>query len=196
MEITRNKLTDYQVLFDHFSGRIDEEQLTEHQIEKVHRIRACYGLLLSAKSTFFILGSLMRTFNLSQSQSYRDLRLTEKLFGEVRKSNKAIKRQIAENMAKETYRMAKADGDFRGMNSATKNFIDATGCNIDDPELPDFEKIQPSVNVIMVDESLIRKLKDNLRSGPVERTRDNYAEYEEIAEDSQSGGQSGDRATD
>ena len=196
MEITRNKLTDYQVLYDHLSGKIEEEQLTAHQLEKLHRIRACYGFLLSAKSTFFTIGSLIKTFQISQSQAYRDLRLTEKLFGEIRKSNKAIKRQIAENMALETYRMAKIMGDFRGMNSATKNYIDATGCNIDDPELPDFEKMRPSVNVIMVDESLMKKLKENLHSGPVERTRDYYAEYEEIPEDTQSGSESGDRASD
>ena len=192
MELTRNKLTDDQILHDYVNGKIEEEQLTRHQTEKLYRVRSCYGMLLEAKSTFFIIGTLIREFNLSQAQAYRDLRLTEKLFSQVRKSNKDIKRQIAENMARETYALAKKHRDLKAMNGATRNYIDATGCNIEDPETPDWNKIQPSVNIIMIPNALLKQLKNNLAAGPVIRKREDYAEYEEITDPVQSGGESGD----
>lgn len=183
MEVAkRNKPTDYQVLNDLFSGKCDESDLTSHVREKLLRVRAVYAQLLEGKGTYQIVTNLTTEHSVSQAQAYRELNLTEKLFGKVRKSNKAIKRQIAENMALEAYRIAKEAKDAKVMASAAKAYIDATGCAIDDPEMPDFEKIQPSINIITVSDELLKRIEGSMSKGPVIRKPEDYAEYTEITE--------------
>lgn len=162
----RNKITDLQVIREYFNLEREEATLTAHQKDKLHRIRAAYGLLLGAHSNFFIVGTLMRTFKISQAQAYREIRDAETLFG-AKKANKQIKRQIAEEMAKEAYRLAKAKGDQKTMVSAVRAYNEATGINIEDPDLPEFEKIQPSLIVTVLPEGVEKGILNLLEGGVV-----------------------------
>lgn len=148
--MTRNKPTDYQVLNDYFLGDIAEEDLTYHQVDRLERINHCYRMLNKMRPAIEIVKKLIKTHEVSQSTAWRDLRLTQQIFGDLRQPNKSFKRSIAEKMALDTYRMAEAKGDLRGMAAATKNYIDATGANIEDPEMPDFEKLNPNVYAIVI----------------------------------------------
>ena len=134
----RNRTSDTQVLQEYFSGLRAIEDLSEHHQERLTRIRAIHAALLK----------------FSQAQAYRDINLCHFIFGDMRKANKEVKRHIAEQMALEIYRKAKKADDFKAMNAANRNYIEATGIKIEDPDIPDFEKLQPSVYPIIVDERL------------------------------------------
>jgi hypothetical protein len=151
---SRNRMNDYQVLSQYLSGKIEEDEMTEHQKLKLRRARKVYELLLNAQSNNIIVENLINDFGLSVAQAWRDLHLAEALFGNLRESNKAMKRQIAENMALETYRVAKKLDDARGMAAANKNYIEATGVGLEDSNLPDFEKLQPNIYVTVLDEDV------------------------------------------
>ena len=172
MPSTREKPTDYQALHDLIVGKIEEAELTEHQLDRLRRIRAAYAMLLDVQSAFLITGKLMKQFEISQSQAFRDIRLTEMLFGAIRKGNKDFKRIRAEEMALETYRLARVQNNLKGMAAANRNYILATGCNIEDPDLPDFDKLEPSIYPIVLDEE-IRKMLMNFigSSGSLDLTK-------------------------
>lgn len=159
------KASDFDRLEQLFTGKIDEEELTLHQAERLERIRATQAMLMDAKGSGQIVKKLNKVYGISQAQAWRDIQLTELLFGKLRKANKEFKRSIAENMALETYRLARKDKDARGMAAANRNYIEATGCNIEDPDLPDFEKLQPSLYPIVLDDAIRKLLLNFIGSG-------------------------------
>lgn len=144
------KPTDYQILNDYFTGNIDDYDLTPHQQERLERINHCYRMLNEMRPSIEIVKKLCNTHQLHQSSAWRDLRLTEQIFGDLRSPNKAMKRNIAEKMALDAYRIALDREDVKGMVAAGKLYVEATGCSIEDPEMPEFDKLQPNVYVMVL----------------------------------------------
>jgi hypothetical protein len=165
--VTRDKPSNKQVIIDLFSGKKKEEDLTSPQITYLRKVRSAYAMLLEAKSSNFILGSLMQTFDISQAQAYRIVRDTEKIFGSQKRTNKEIKRHIAEEMAKQTYRLALQKEDLKGMAAANRAYIEATGIALEDPDLPDFEKLSPSLILAILPNEDIELLRQLLSQGAV-----------------------------
>ncbi len=195
--LTRNKPTDLQVFNDLFAGIVAEEELTDHQVRKLNRLKSIHGMLLKGTSWKKIIKKIQSLYNLSESQISRDIQMTEQVYGASRKANKEHKRQVAEEMALEVYRRSKKAGDLRGMNAAVKNYISATGCNIEDPDMPEFEKLQPSPNIVIIPESIMQKMAERLNSGPVRFNPDKAAgdtiqEHEELDSATTGSDQSGD----
>lgn len=183
--ITREKARDIEVIQEYFAGTKTEEELTAHQLEKLRRIRTAHAGLLAFKSNFMIIGMLMKTFDISQAQAYRDINDTNFIHGNFRKSNRELKRHIAEEMALETYRIAKDQGDVKGMSAANRNYIEATGISIADPDIPDFDKLQPSVYPIILSknlEDMIEKLLSSPGSINLSKFYNQQAENAEYTE--------------
>lgn len=167
-EITRDKASDIEVLNRLLMGDLEESDLTEHQMTKLRQMRSAHAMLLDLTPTFQVIGKLMQVFDISQSQAWRVVKMTEQLLGSNRKANKEFKRMIAEEMAKETYRMAKKAGDSKAMAAANRAYNEATGINIEDPELPDFEKLQPSLNIIVINPDIESRVLELLSQGPLD----------------------------
>lgn len=183
----RNKLTDLEVLEQVFCGELGEDELTEHQSEKLRRIRHVHAFLIGFHSTTQVTKKMRQLFGISQSQVFRDIAMTEALFGSIRQSNKEYNRLRSEQMAMETYRIARENRDTRGMAAANRNFNEATGINIDDPDLP-FEKLDPQPNIVVIPQEILGKMSAKLGTGIV-RWEDNppqrqiegeYIDHEEI----------------
>ena len=179
--MSRDKKTDYEVLHDFVSGKITEEEMTEHQLKKLERVRSCYAMLIKFWSAPKVVKRLRKLYGLSQSQAFRDIDLTERLYGAIRNANKEFHRLIAIEMALETYRMAKKDRKGNVMAMANRNYIEATGTSINDPDLP-FEKMEASVNIIVIPEHLQNQLVKNLNKGPVKWQPPSKEDKEEITE--------------
>lgn len=132
---------------------------TRESIRK--RWHAVYTMKLDRKSDHEISRALMKLHNISQSQSYQDIANSKKLFGISNKSDRDLNRQIAEQMALETFQYAKEVRNTKDMNSATNSFIVAGGVKDDVIDLPDFSKLEPNIYVVMIDahtEKLIERL--------------------------------------
>lgn len=163
--VTRDKKSNFQIIQSLFEGKLKENELTVHQFDYLRRVRSAYGMMLEAKSNAYIIGRLMETFEISHSQAWRMVRETERLFGNMKKTNKEIKRHIAEEMAKEAFRIAKQRGDTKAMVSAIRAYSEATGINIEDPDLPDFAKLDPSLVIMVLPEEDASILKNLLKGG-------------------------------
>ena len=166
--ITRDKPKDHEVAKAYFEGKIKEEHMTAHQKEYLDRIIAIHAMLAKQfKSKFFIVKKLKKLYGVSQATAYLLIRETERHFGDLNKSNKDIHRHIAIEMAKEAYRIAREDRDAKSMVAAIRAYSEATGLNQYDPDLPDFDKIQPSLNLVVLPEGMESHILEVLKDGAI-----------------------------
>lgn len=164
---TRNKLSNKEVIGLLFQGEINEEDLTEFQEEYLNKVKTTHGLLLKGNTHEEIHNKLEDLFKISYLTRLRLLREVEDLYGSYH-SNKETKRHIAANMALEAYQMAKDDGDFNGMVKATNAYIKATGVEHEDPDLPDFSRLQPNLIINVLPEQIKSGLLEMLSAGAVD----------------------------
>lgn len=133
----------------------------------LRKIRACYGLMLEWFSKNYIMGALITQFSISQSQAYRLYNDTEEIFGSQYKASKEFKRHMAEEMAKEVYRRAKQLGKLSSMIDALHAFIRATGVEKEDPDLPDFSKLEPHQIEAVLPTELSMNILETLKAGVI-----------------------------
>lgn len=182
MAITRDRKSNYEVMVELFEGKIDEEQLTDLQMQYLRAVRMAWGMILDVRSKKYTVGSLIQMFDISQATAYRVIKDAEKLFGEVAKVDKQIARQVAIEMAKTAYNIAFKRGDTKSMVSATKAYIQAAGLMLDDAEMPDLEKLQPSLVITVLPEGMEENIQKMLSAGAIDLNHAESIEYEEVAE--------------
>ncbi|MEL7118627.1 MAG: hypothetical protein AAFO07_04280 [Bacteroidota bacterium] len=116
----------------------------------------------------YIVGCLMKDFGLSQASAYRINRESKLVFADMVQINKAIERNLAVEMAKENYRIAKLRHSLKEMNRATMALIKAAGLDREDPDIPDFEKIQPSIIIASLPEDMEDAILSTLKQGAID----------------------------
>jgi len=172
---TRNKLTDLEVLRQFYSGIVTE--LTDHQEEKRKRLLLTQSMMTKGQSTQKIIKVLRKDYHISDTQAWRDTKDAIKLYGDMRKAEKEGIRWIIYEMAEKGVRMAIKAKDLKGYNAAIKNLISITGVDKESADLPDFEKLQPSIIVAVLPEGMEEKMTKLLNKGSV-----NLNEFIEDAE--------------
>lgn len=148
-EARKGKST-YQCLQIYFMKGARAIELTPNQEETKKRISTIHAMLLDAQGSLQIVQQIMITFNVSEATAWNDLRMARKLFGDVNKADKDGQRALLYEMTLETWRMAKQEGDIKGMNAAKSNLIKLGGHDRDDPDRPEFDKLVPNVYPIIL----------------------------------------------
>jgi len=122
--------------------------------EKKEDIRArwesIHALQLEYESDRDIIEIISKRFDISEGQAYRDMRNSEKLFGNLRVSNKEILRHLVTESAKQMYRAAKDSADLKHIDKALNLIIKANNLDKEDIDLPDPAKVQPPIQVIQI----------------------------------------------
>lgn len=122
--------------------------LTPHQQDVLARLEAAWGLLLDAKTSEYAVTKLMRRFELSRAQAYRDLQDCKQLFGDVVESSRKADRYLLKEMALANHHRAKKMEDVQGMNQALALLVKITGIEKADPNIPDESVFEPSTYVL------------------------------------------------
>lgn len=162
-----SKSTDFEILEKIFEGAMHEEDLSDHMSKKLERIRSIHAMLMNFHATSKIVKKIKKLYGVADSQVFRDISITEALFGGIRKSNKEYNRMRSEQMALATYRIALKAKDTRGMAAANRNFNEATGINIQDPDLPDFNKLEPVPVIVTIPDEILAAMAEKLMQGPI-----------------------------
>jgi len=89
------------------------------------------------------------------------------LFGDVQKAQKEGIRWIVYEYAVKVYQKAAAAGDMAAMNKAVSQMVKVMGLDRDDPEVPDMEKMKPSLVVLGLPEEQISQMQLLLDGGTV-----------------------------
>lgn len=143
------RITDVDSIISFLGDSSGKMYLTDRQQNMLERIDFAYDLLRKDfRTERYVQNLLVTKFQITKATAFSDIQNVKQVYGTLTKTSKNYYRQIAINMALETYAIAKVDKDTKGMNDATARFIDATGVKHDDPELPNFKKIEQHIYVL------------------------------------------------
>jgi len=165
--VQKQKLSNKEVIMELFDGKRREVHLTDFQKEYLEQVRAAYSMTLAVKSKKYMVGALCTQFDISIDKAYRILRECSEIFAEVARVDKEIHRHTAIEMAKKSYRIAKKRNKVREMIEATKALIKAAGLDREDADLPDFEKLNPSLIINVLPEGMEDQIQQMLSAGAV-----------------------------
>jgi len=196
-QITRNKPTNMDAIRRFYLDDRGRVELTEHQEHVRQRWLTAHAMLLEARAKKEITAILMARYEITDVQAYRDIRSATQLFGQVNRSEKEGLRHIAQEMAMETFRLARDEKDLAGMNKALANVIKLGGLDREDPDLPDFDKLKQGLYPIILDDPVREMLLQLInKEGSIDLTKfmQNAAEqaepadYEDITDQSDQAG--------
>lgn len=106
-----------------------------------------------------------KKFGISLRRAKIEIADANKLFGSLEKTDAQIEKHLIIQMVKDTYRKAVKADDLKGRNQALSNLIKAVGLDKMDPNAIDWEKLQPSLYTIVLDEPS-RKVIEQLVKSP------------------------------
>jgi hypothetical protein len=149
---------------DHY---LNGTTLTPKHEEMRQRLSAAFSLLTNYHSVQQAIPLLKDKYQYSEASAYRDINNALKLFGNVLESNKEGIRQIVYEYAIKTYQLAAKNGDYKAMAQAIDKMIKVQGLDRDTADLPDFEKLQPSIVVAVLPEAMENKLDKFLSKGSI-----------------------------
>lgn len=138
--------------------------LPDHVKQIEERVSLAFRLQCKGLSKTSIVSKLVKLFGVTNRTAYTYCRQAHEIFGEVHKINKDAIRHITYEMALTAYRMAHRLKDINGMNRALTNITKIYSLDKDDPDLPDFEKLKQSVNVVVLDPEIRDTFKKVLNS--------------------------------
>lgn len=160
-------------------GTREAELMTPPLQQYQKDVRMTLGLLLNGYSQNTIIKIMEEEHGIKYSTAWRLIRETEELFGNQGEVDKRMKRLIASEMAQQAYEVARAKNNARAMTSATNSFIKAWGLDRDDPDMPDFSKLDTPANILVLDDEVKSKLDALPEGGAVDLNNI----LDEIAED-------------
>jgi hypothetical protein len=179
-QVTTKKLTYFERIQRMFRNEIEESDLSEDERKYLFAVRMAYGMMMEAHSTSYVVGVLIKEHNVAQRTAYNIINDAQRIFGQIQQTHKEFARIQAIEMAKFLWATAKRRQDVKGMNKALENFIRATGIDRLDPDLPDFERLAPSLNILMLPEGMEEMIKAMLTKGVVNLNATQEAEYVEL----------------
>ena len=140
VEDTQAKAYDAIELWYETKGRTF---LTILQHEMHNRWKHAYQLFIQDRDASFNRAVTIRKhaniWKQSEIQSRRDLDAAIELFAKMDSKDRKTHRAIAIEMAMKTFKKAEQLGELADMNKATKNYIEATGVDKEDPNIPKAE---------------------------------------------------------
>lgn len=164
---------------EYLAGDRTDEELTPKQEEYIKEVRFCLGLLLKGYPQTTVIEMMEEEINASYAKAWRLIRETEEIFGPQGEVDKKFKRYTASEMAKQAYEAALARGNVRSMVAATNAYIKAWGLDRDDPEMPDFSKLDTPANILVIPDEVAERLNALPAGGAINLT--NF--LDEIVED-------------
>jgi len=179
---------EYQKYLPIDSGELRRQQVPEHVIARVERLRELTAYWRSYPQTkpSEMVERCRQMFHLSKTQAFDDIHLLKVLIGNLEATTKEYARWRVNQMIEEDRKKAREEGDWRAVASMQKNYILAN--QLDKEDTPDmaYDKIvplqieptdDPSVLGIKVPKNF-RALRDKL----IKRySRDEeYTEYVEV----------------
>ena len=167
-QLSRQKKDDVAVLRAFYRNEVQE--LTPHQESVRQRFLLVQSMLGKGSPTFEIVSVLQKDYDVSSAQAYRDIRNATNLYGDLRKAEKEGIRWILYDMVMQDYQQAREEGDRKNANASMKNLITIAGVDREDPELPDFGKLQPPPIVLLFSEEMQAKIDSTEGQGVVDLT--------------------------
>lgn len=162
----------------------DVSTLSEHDQLVYNRWNEAFTMLRNYKSVSDAVALLMKRYpGLSRPTAYRDCANALQLFGDIVGSSKEGLRHLAIEMVRDGAAIARATNDAKGLIRAGLAIERIGGINKNDPDLPDFSKLEPHQYVLGLPPTLVKMLEEMGKTGRIDLTQvvDNMANFAEDA---------------
>ncbi len=167
--IVRTKLpmdTTFDRVFAHYQ---DGLELTEKEEEQRVRWETAHSLIMNYHSTEQAMNVMHSKYGYSRATAYRDIKNAIKLFGDVAKASKEGRRHILYEYSMKVFQLAAnmKPPNLAEMNKAIKNMMDISGLLENDPDLPNFQDLEPHQYKLMLPAQLLNDLQEFVLSGAI-----------------------------
>lgn len=165
---TRQGVKVDQAIREYYLEPRRRPELTDKQEEIRQRYLRMNALLLEGHPPSDAVKIHAKENDITNRQAWNDYRGTVALFGQIGKAEKEGMRRLLYEHSMRIYKKASSAGDIKGMNSAINNMWKLLGLDKEDSDLPDFEKLQPSLVVLGLPEHQLDRIEQLLGSGVVD----------------------------
>lgn len=167
--VTRDKPSALEAIRAYYNTRDSRHpvELTPKQEEIHERLLTAHALLLKKGTRAATITKMVKRFKISDRQAVRDLNDAIELFGDINKAKKEGLRFILWEKAMQAYQKAMQINDAKAMVSALKVASEVMGLNGDDADIPDFGRIQPSLNLLVLPPGMEYTIEQMLKQGVV-----------------------------
>jgi len=172
------KSSTYERIVAFMQDRLAETELTEHEQQLINRWNEAWTLLRNYHSTSDAAAILMKRFpGISRATAYRDCSNAVSLFGDISKSTKEGIKHLATEITKDALIIARENRNEDAMIKGAAAIAKINGVNVTDPDLPDFDKIEPHNYNITLPPAMIQALQTMISGGKIDLTQllDNVA---------------------
>lgn len=181
------KAVPKETAFDRiFAWYVDENsiQLTEAETERKDRWEKCWYILCNNRSLQQTVNIVQRLYRgkVSRATVYNDVKFATKLFGEIAKPSKDAQRFILTEYSQRIYQIAmkKDPPDLDQANKAIANMVKLGALDKDDPDMPDFNKIQQHIFNFTLPEEILHFIKTLASKGAIDLSKIRSDEYKAI----------------
>lgn len=152
-----------------FAFYLDGEniELTDKEKSIKERWTAAFSLLCNYHSPQQAVNVLVKEFQISEAQAYRDVKNSMELFGNVTESDKQAYRHILFEFAMKVFQLAATAKNLPEMNKAIATMVKIKGLDREDPDIPDFSMIQNNQFNITLEDNQLKQLNKILGSGTI-----------------------------
>jgi hypothetical protein len=168
--IVRSNLS-METTFDRILAFHKEEgiELSEKEEKIRERWDAAWTLLLNYHSQEQAANILKTKYGYSRATAHRDVQNSIKLFGNAGKSNKEGIRHILYEYSMKVFQLAASmkPPNLAEMNKAIKNMMDISGLLENDPDLPNFQDLEPHNYELNLPADLVKTLTILVQSGAI-----------------------------
>lgn len=142
--------------------------LTAHEEYMLERWQKAYSLIRNYSVRAEAAAMLMKLYpNISRATAFRDVANSISLFGNISETTKEGIRHIAGEMIAEGYALAKIKNNEAAMIAAGEKYANVHGVNSNDPDIPDFEKLEPHTYEISLPPNAIAALQALVSNGSI-----------------------------
>lgn len=162
-----------------------DDDLTDKEKEMVTRWMEAFTLQRNYTSASDAAAILMKRFpNISRATAFRDCSAALSLFGDLNKATKEGIRHLATEITKDAINIARVKNNEDAMMKGAKNIAQINGVNLTDPDMPDFNDLEPHTYNITLPPAALQVIMGMVKGGRVDLT-DMVKQMQNIAEDAQ-----------
>lgn len=150
----------------------DDSGLTEHDKQVLERWMEAWTLIRNYSSDATAVAFLMKRFpGLSRSTAFRDCKMCVSLFGDISYTTKTGIKNLATEITKDAIAIAKIKNNEDGMMKGAANLARINGVNTTDPDLPEFDLLEPHTYELTLPDNVISMLQMMGKSGKIDLTQ-------------------------
>lgn len=180
LPIKTKPLTTFDKIKDWYFSKDGTVELSP-KVEKIRlRWSKAWTLLNNFHSPSQAAMVLEKETGVKQAQAFRDVRNAINLFGDVNKSSKEGYRHILYEYSMKALQLAIKDKDLTEMNRAIANMAKLKGLDREDPDIPDFSRLDIGTIEVNVPQDMMELVKNFIGKGVINVSDFNPENVEDV----------------